>query len=95
MQWSELLFLNSGLFIFKCFISHFSVRMSIRYAEERGYGSMVDGVWQPMKQTIKYPDLIVLPSVFQKKLRGHITHVRTTFYLVCSFPLLYFWFFFS
>lgn len=92
MQWSELLFLNSGLFIFKCFISHFSVRMSIRYAEERGYGSMVDGVWQPMKQTIKYPDLIVLPSVFQKKLRGHITHVHFIFYALFLYYIFGFFF---
>ncbi|XP_005191065.1 probable ATP-dependent RNA helicase spindle-E [Musca domestica] len=51
-------------------------RMAVKYAEDKGYGAMIDGVWQPVKNQIKHPDLFVLPSVFQKKLKGRITHIE-------------------
>uniref|UniRef100_A0A1A9WJJ3 Probable ATP-dependent RNA helicase spindle-E n=1 Tax=Glossina brevipalpis TaxID=37001 RepID=A0A1A9WJJ3_9MUSC len=51
-------------------------RLAIKYATERGYGAMVDGAWKPNEKSIKNIDSIVLPSVFQKKLRGLITHIE-------------------
>lgn len=48
---------------------------------------MVEGVWQPMKNNLKHPDLIVLPSVFHKKLRGRITHVCKTEYKMFVPPI--------
>ncbi|XP_075146643.1 tudor domain containing 9 protein spindle E [Haematobia irritans] len=57
------------------YINVMDPRMAVKYAEDRGYGSMVDGTWQPAKNEIKHVDLIVLPSVFHKKLKGRITHI--------------------
>ncbi|XP_067635728.1 probable ATP-dependent RNA helicase spindle-E [Eurosta solidaginis] len=51
-------------------------RNEVRYAEERRIGTMVEGVWRPNKKPIKNPELIVLPSVFQKMIRGYITHIE-------------------
>uniref|UniRef100_A0A1I8NW04 Probable ATP-dependent RNA helicase spindle-E n=1 Tax=Stomoxys calcitrans TaxID=35570 RepID=A0A1I8NW04_STOCA len=59
----------------RSFINVMDPRVGVKYAEERGYGAMVDGVWQPKKNDLKYPDLIVLPSIFHKKLKGRITHI--------------------
>ncbi|XP_011209559.2 probable ATP-dependent RNA helicase spindle-E [Bactrocera dorsalis] len=52
-------------------------RNEVRYAEERRIGTMVEGVWQPVKKQIKNPELVVLPSVFQKMIRGYITHIES------------------
>lgn len=51
--------------------------MGIKYAQEMGIVSIKDGEWQLVQESLKHADLIVLPSVFQKKLRGQITHVNT------------------
>ena len=53
----------------------------MRYAEERRIGTMVEGVWQPIKKQIKNPELVVLPSVFKKMIRGYITHVSTKVFI--------------
>ncbi|XP_054743401.1 probable ATP-dependent RNA helicase spindle-E [Anastrepha obliqua] len=52
-------------------------RNEVKYAEERHIGRMVEGIWQPTKKQIKNPELIVLPSVFQKMIRGYITHIES------------------
>lgn len=50
--------------------------MGIKYAQEMGIVRVKDGEWQLVQESLKHADLIVLPSVFQKKLRGQITHVN-------------------
>lgn len=49
--------------------------MGVKYAQEKGIVNVVNGEWQLVKEPLKHADLIVLPSVFQKKIRGQITHV--------------------
>uniref|UniRef100_A0A1A9UTM0 Probable ATP-dependent RNA helicase spindle-E n=1 Tax=Glossina austeni TaxID=7395 RepID=A0A1A9UTM0_GLOAU len=51
-------------------------RLVVKYATERGYGAMVDGVWKPNDTSLQNVDSIVLPSVFEKKLRGLIAHIE-------------------
>lgn len=47
----------------------------ITYAEEQGLGLMIDGKWEPTRTRIKHPELVVIPSVFTKTVRGKITHI--------------------
>ncbi|KAI8129774.1 putative ATP-dependent RNA helicase spindle-E [Lucilia cuprina] len=60
----------------KTIINVMDVNMGIKYAEELGIVSVKDGEWQLVRDSLKHADLIVLPSIFQKKLRGQITHIE-------------------
>lgn len=51
--------------------------MGLKYAADKGIVRIDNGEWQLVKENLKHADLIVLPSVFQKKLRGQITHVSS------------------
>ncbi|KAM7362904.1 tudor domain containing 9 protein spindle E [Cochliomyia hominivorax] len=60
----------------KTVINVMDVNMGKKYAQEIGIAEVKDGEWQLVQHSLKHADLIVLPSVFQKKLRGQITHIE-------------------
>ncbi|KAI9579934.1 hypothetical protein GQX74_000722 [Glossina fuscipes] len=60
----------------RLYINVMEPRLAVKYATERGYGATVDGVWKPNNPSLQNVDSIVLPSVFEKKLRGLIAHVE-------------------
>lgn len=72
--------------IYKCVkhrkdVNHLPIKImentdAVKFAEEKGLGSVVDGIFKIKQNVMTHPHLCVVPSVVVRKMQGFVTHVR-------------------